>query len=122
MHYAVSSDGIHWEKPVLGVVEHLGSRNTNVLMKGHSRIGAPCVLHEPNDPDPKRRYKMVYLDALRGQWDGICVAFSEDGIRWEPYPGNPVIPGHSDTRELPNAKAVGLPASQSRLLPQLHRR
>ena len=97
VHYAVSSDGIHWEKPALGIVEHLGSGTTNVCMKGHSRIGAPCILHEPDDPDPKRRYKMVYLDALRGQWDGICVAFSEDGIHWESHPGNPVIPGHSDT-------------------------
>ena len=65
VHYAVSADGIHWDKPALGLVHP----NSNVLMQGNSRIGAPCVLHEPDDPDPKweeqwMRWMMVALCSL----------------------------------------------------------
>ncbi|MCH8259860.1 MAG: hypothetical protein IIC46_06610 [Planctomycetes bacterium] len=56
------------------------------------------------DPDPARRFKMVYLyhdekvtnpkKAYAGQVSGgLCMAESPDGIHWTPFAGNPIIPG-----------------------------
>ena len=60
--YAVSRDGVRWEKPDLGLVEYNGNRQNNlVLSNGEGPMkGVSClVLHEPEDPDPGRRFKMV---------------------------------------------------------------
>lgn len=96
-HYATSQDGITWHKPRLARYEIGGTKENNVFLRGYTRLGAPTILKEPRDPDPARRYKMVYLDAKPHEWDGICVAFSPDGLNWTPYEDNPVIHGHSDT-------------------------
>jgi len=37
--YAESRDGIHWEKPGLGVVEFRGRKRNNLLSEGHRRAG-----------------------------------------------------------------------------------
>lgn len=50
---AVSKDGIHWEKPSLGLVEFNGSKENNLVSK--RRIQK--VVIDPYDPDPQRRYK-----------------------------------------------------------------
>ena len=64
--YANSSDGIRWQKPNLGIFDfgaagfpnlaHLGKRN-NILVEGDG-IG---VYYDAHDPDPSRRYKMLYF-------------------------------------------------------------
>jgi hypothetical protein len=71
--YAESDDGIRWNKPNLGLVEHEGSKNNNILMPGWSQT---TVLYDPSDEDPTRRYKAVLrLNGTRG-------FFSSDGIHW----------------------------------------
>jgi hypothetical protein len=55
--YAESKDGIHWEKPTLGLVEIEGSRQNNVVMvKDDPRAFTQHVLIDPHAP-PDRRYK-----------------------------------------------------------------
>ena len=94
--YATSRDGVHWEKPNLGLVEFQGSRNNNILP---SENFVPTY-YDPNDPDPKKRYKKVVKregsrrpksDPGLYAWDGVEVDLfhSPDGIEWVPYEGNP---------------------------------
>ena len=88
--YAISHDGISWEKPDLGLVEFRGSRANNILLKWSNWYH--CVLRDEADPDPRRRYKLAYWQTKNRNKCGIWIAFSPDGIRWNKYPDNPVVP------------------------------
>jgi len=70
--YAVSTDGIHWEKPDLGLLPWKvnGSSNNNFVSASGS------IMHTPNDPDPARRYKAVHSG-------NFFFSASPDGIHWE---------------------------------------
>ena len=69
--YAVSKDGITWEKPELGLVEFEGSQQNNILWREPHGAG---VFKDYHDPDPARRYKAFF--------QGVSVAFSADGMHW----------------------------------------
>ena len=84
--YAVSRDGIRWEKPGLGLVEFRGSKENNIVWRGPHGAG---VFKDLYDPDPKRRYKMFFKGRK------ISVAFSHDGLHW------------SQTIECPEANVRG---------------
>jgi hypothetical protein len=71
--YAVSRDGIRWEKPSLGLVEFRGSKENNIVWRGPHGAG---IFKDFHDPDPKRRYKMFFKGRK------ISVAFSHDGLHW----------------------------------------
>ena len=53
---ATSRDGLVWEKPDLGAVEYRGSRSNN-LIAAPEKKRLWHVVHDPDDPDPGRRYK-----------------------------------------------------------------
>jgi len=111
--YAESADGIHWTKPELGIFPYDGDKRNNLLGIGRFNCEGISVLHEPDDPDPGRRWKAVYWDHGSGGWelrdgrpfckagplDGWYVAFSPDGIHWTPHEGNPVLPKYCDTNQ-----------------------
>ena len=71
MCYAESDDGVHWTKPDLGLVEYNGGTRNNIcLIEGEPRSltlvnDFLSVLHEPDDPDPSRRYKAAYICTSR---------------------------------------------------------
>jgi len=80
--YAESSNGVHWEKPELGLVEWHGSKANNVVATGWSN---PSVIFDPHDPDPQRRYKVFrHGSEQKGnsqeERQGHYVAFSPDGF------------------------------------------
>lgn len=88
--YATSEDGIRWERPELGLVELNGDTNNNgVLLEFHS----PSVVFNP-DAAPAERYAMLGYRKTPDR--GYTVAHSPDGLRWQLYPKNPVLP-HGDT-------------------------
>ena len=91
--YAVSKDGIQWEKPKLGLIEYNGSKQNNILdlMGGEYGISEFVVIHEPEDPDPSRRFKMVF-ESSKYQ-NRLAVAFSPDGLRWTESSKNPLASG-----------------------------
>jgi len=111
--YAESKDGVHWVKPKLGILPYDGDTQNNLLGVGKYNCEGISVLHEPDDPDPQRRWKAVYWDHGSGGWevrnggpfckagpeDGWHVAFSPDGIHWKRYAGNPVIAKYCDTNQ-----------------------
>jgi hypothetical protein len=84
--YAVSRDGIRWEKPNLGLVELHGSKNNNIVWRGPHGAG---IFKDLQDPDPERRYKIFFKGRK------ISVAFSPDGLHW------------SQTIECPEANVRG---------------
>ncbi len=95
--YATSADGIHWDKPALGIVEYQGSKDNNIVFPVEKKDHEPgCVFIDanPNCP-PDQRYKMVCSYAGPGGF-GTYVFFSADGLHWLPLSDKPSFRG-SDT-------------------------
>ena len=88
--YATSKDGIHWEKPELGLVEFGGNKRNNIVVRGPSGAGVYKDLHENN---PARRYKAFYA-AQVGYMQ--LIRFSPDGLNWGPEIRCPEIAIQSD--------------------------
>ena len=88
---ARSKDGYNWEKPHLGLVEYRGSRDNNLvdLSQGQIPIVACVVFHDPDDPDPSRRFKMAF-ESKKKYTALVAVAYSADGLVWRESPNNPV--------------------------------
>jgi hypothetical protein len=100
--YATSKDGITWVKPELGLVEFEGSTANNILWRG---IGPPGkdkdelwggphgngVFKDLRERDPNRRYKAVT------KFGKLSVAFSPDGIHWDPPIACPEADSAGDT-------------------------
>ena len=72
--YAQSRDGLHWEKPLLGVVGY-DQQDTNVVVHDVMNMG---VFLDSHAADPARRFKMIHGAARID----VHVRFSPDGIRW----------------------------------------
>ena len=78
--YASSRDGISWEKPSLGLIDFVGSRANNIVMRRATHgIHAGGVLKDPRAADPARRYKFIHRNPRAGR---MATCFSADGLRW----------------------------------------
>lgn len=78
--YAISKDGLTWEKPNLGLIEFNGSTANNIVMSRTSHgVHSGGVLKEPHEPDPTKRYKYFHQSPRTKQ---MAVAFSADGLHW----------------------------------------
>ena len=93
--YAISEDGVRWEKPNMDIVMEDG-RETNMLI-GPMTFGYMYqpyfVIKDTDALDPDRRYKMAFLSIQRnlardesathpGTRRGLGIAFSPDGLHW----------------------------------------
>jgi hypothetical protein len=72
--YAVSKDGIHWDKPSLDVVP-----GTNVVLP--LRRDSATVWLDLAEGDPARRFKL-FVYPLEGRSGILSIFFSADGIHW----------------------------------------
>ncbi len=103
--YAVSRDGVHWERPELGLVKFEGSTRNNIISDRSVRAEgglynsgrAPNAFRDHREQNPVRRYKALGFALAANGVTGLCIYFSPDGLAWEEYPGNPVMVGTSDT-------------------------
>ena len=92
--YATSTDGVHWRKPTLGLLEYDSSKANNIVFLGDgSELDSASVLLDPH-PTEQSRYRMYWYDAAH---DGIRAAVSPDGIRWKPIEGVVVKSGDRST-------------------------
>jgi hypothetical protein len=85
--YAISADGLKWQKPKLGLVEYDGSTQNNLAaIDGNEPIAAmnALVLYEPDEASPDRRFKMI----REVNPAAILAAVSRDGLRWTSVAGN----------------------------------
>ena len=102
--YVTSTDGVHWEKPNLGLFDYGGSRQNNIVLRPQAQDLGACVFKDPSAP-PEERYKLIYGDSkypwktptsLHGTYGSICGATSPDGIHWTPVENNPIMPWYKD--------------------------
>lgn len=96
--YAESKDGLHWEKPNLGLFEFNGSKENNIVCVGKgSHDFTPFKDTNPNCA-PGEEYKAV---GYGGDPHGLYAFKSSDAIHWEMMQPEPVMTGYAfDTQNL----------------------
>ena len=99
--YATSEDGLHWEKPDLGIVPFDGHKGTNIVFPPGRMAHEPnCVFKDSNPACPAaEKYKMVASLHPPGQEHGTYVAASPDGVHWKLMKNSPVF-RPSDTNNI----------------------
>lgn len=87
--YAESKDGIHFQKPILNLVEFEGSKANNLVMPSDPKlmsIGGGAVMRDDNPAcPPEERYKSwmkIYPKKGVATPGGSRIWFSPDGLRW----------------------------------------
>ena len=84
--YAESPDGIHWTKPLLGLVEFNGSKANNILWTGPEAHDFAPFLDANPATTPAARYK-----AFGRREKGLIAFQSADGLNWTKIQETPVI-------------------------------
>lgn len=85
--FAVSTDGIHWDRPDLGMVEYQGNTRNNIFeFTGSSCVPAINPLGPPTE-------KFMAISEYQGR---LYISVSPDGLRWTMKP-HPVLPFSADT-------------------------
>ena len=88
--YAVSQDGLNWEKPNLGMVEFQGSKDNNIV---NDDFRLSYVFIDPHGK-AEERFKLIHYTG-----PGIRVETSSDGLHWD-QPTHEVSTYHEDTQKL----------------------
>jgi hypothetical protein len=72
------------------LVNYRGNTHNNLvdLNGGNHHVQACVVLHDPDAPDPARRFKMAF--ECDKYYKRFAVAYSADGLTWHESPNNPV--------------------------------
>ena len=82
--YAESADGLHWERPNLGLYEWEGSKENNIILAAGDLRG---LIHEPHDAAAPWKAVWEHNSPARSPdgvtREGYYVYTSRDGIRWE---------------------------------------
>lgn len=82
--YAESSDGIHWERPELGLYPWEGSTKNNIILPAGDLRG---LIHEPEDEQAPWKAVWEHNSGARSpEWipeQGYYLYTSPDGIRWD---------------------------------------
>ena len=93
--YAESRDGVHWERPNLGLFDwpatqnNSGNKDNNIIWRGGAETHnfAPFLDTNPNCP-PDQKYKAVGGTTAS---NGLLTFKSADGIHWSPLSTGPVV-------------------------------
>lgn len=103
----VSNDGIHFERPNLGLVEAHGSMNNNILFRGPEAHNFCVFVDENSSVPPEQRFKAIGGEGghkILSNPDGrYLYGFSSpDGIKWRPIQEGPLdITGSFDSVNVP---------------------
>ncbi len=94
---ALSTDGIHWKRPSLGLIEFKGSKDNNIFFTGQAKAFweahcfSPFIDHNPAVP-PAQRYKAVTATKVPPDNHRELIAYvSPDGMHWELLRREPII-------------------------------
>ncbi|MCS6829313.1 MAG: hypothetical protein NZ749_01600 [bacterium] len=99
---AESSDGVHWERPNVGLFEFRGSKRNNIIWIGsESHNFAPFVDENADAPRTQRFKAMASVHVPGSEWGALGALVSRDGIRWRRLREEPLIrEGHFDSQNL----------------------
>ncbi len=106
--YAESEDGVHWEKPSLGLIPFRGSTENNIVaphLERQSMQGA-TVYRDDRVPADERyklwsKFRPTDSQIAEGRRSGLWAMHSPDGIHWQTYPNQPNPPNQScDTQNM----------------------
>ena len=86
--YAESRDGIHFQRPELGLHEHGGSTKNNIILTGIGTHNFAPFLDQRLACPPESRFKA--LGGLPSE-GGLFAFHSADGIRWSRMREEPVV-------------------------------
>ncbi len=99
--YAESKDGIHWEKPNLGLFEFNGSRQNNIVLASREYEGFHFILADNvtvfKDENPNVPADALYkalVDSRPGSDKSTWTLYafkSTDGIHWFPMSNKPIL-------------------------------
>lgn len=93
--YAVSEDGVIWERPAIDRVSTAGPGNNLVLVDERvpqlRRLYPATVLYDPRAV-PTRQFSFISFCTDTATGRGYVVAFSSDGIDWELSPERVALP------------------------------
>ena len=95
--YAVSDDGVVWEKPRLGLYDYRGSKDNNICFRPDGADASHfCVLIDPDAPDDRRYQALTWMPVADGGgaaagnvFEGVTrrmryvLHYSRDGIHWQ---------------------------------------
>ncbi|MCF6286763.1 MAG: hypothetical protein L3K26_16450, partial [Candidatus Hydrogenedentes bacterium] len=104
--YAESKDGIHWEKPELGLREFQGSKKNNIIfengvMGAFTLVAGHISVFKDENPDTPAdaRYKAI---GWSHKPNGLVPFKSADGLHWTPMTEVPMLQdqGAFDTQNL----------------------
>ena len=84
--YAISRDGVAWEKPLVGTLKSTNGKPHNAV----AHIYQASVFKDPRDPDPSRRYKCIGWSSRPA---GYNTFVSPDGLNWTKFCEKPIAPG-----------------------------
>ena len=114
--YATSTDGIHWERPNIGLIDYQGSRENSIISLN---LNHGSIFKDPS-AEPERRFKCilgagkydyvsVYGGGARFRYDenppetwhygSVGGLYSPDGIHWTPCE-KLIMPWYTDTRNV----------------------
>ena len=114
--YATSTDGIHWKRPNIGLIDYQGSRENNIISLN---LNHGSIFKDPS-AKPERRFKCilgagkydyvsVYGGGARFRYDenppdtwhygSVGGLYSPDGIHWTPCE-KLIMPWYTDTRNV----------------------
>lgn len=103
MLYAVSEDGVHFEKPLMdrvlidgqrtnifaGYVE--GAENSALNPWADVGVHSGAVVIDPDPADPTQRYRMLFTRATPEGKHHTDIAHSADGLTWQSYGVQPTF-------------------------------
>ena len=88
--YAVSKNGIDWDKPNLGLTTFNGSKDNNLVKLDsphNNEMRSILVLYDPDDPVGDRKFKLI---SSVDEFTNIA-AFSPDGLNWVESSKSPIL-------------------------------
>ncbi len=74
--YAISKDGIDWEKPSLNIVEFNDSKDNNIILRNNHGAG---LFKDDFTEESNERYKLILADDNERR---MFICTSNDGLKW----------------------------------------
>lgn len=91
----LSADGIHWERPNLGLIEFRGNKNNNIVLSGDELDNFFVFKDENPACVPQEQYKAIAQGPKTPELPngGLWGYVSQDGFSWKPLSDEPLITG-----------------------------